>query len=49
MELFDDLLWNFGEGVLGIQRKQLPGKVQGIIQISALVLTLGNELMLELL
>ena len=49
VELFDDLFRNFGEGVLGIKGKHLPGKVERVIQISALILALRYELMFELL
>jgi hypothetical protein len=49
MELLYDRGGNFSKTFLRIQRQQLPGEVQRVIQVSAFILTLCNELMLKLL
>ena len=49
VELLDDAGGDLGETLLGVQGQQLPGQVQRVIQVSAFILALGDELMLELL
>ena len=49
VELILNFVRNFSKTVFGIQRQQLPGQTQRVIEISTFVLSLRNELMLKLL
>ena len=49
VEFILDFVGNFSKVVLRIKGKQFPGQTERVIQISGFVLTLSDELMLELL
>lgn len=49
MELLDDAGRDLGQAFLRVQGQQFPGQVERIIQVTAFVLTLRDELMLKLL
>ena len=49
VELVLNFIRNFSKVVLRIKGKQFPGQTERVIQISGFVLTLSDELMLELL
>ena len=47
VELVLDLAWDLRKRVFWIQGKKFPGQVQGIVESSWFVLSLGNELSFE--
>lgn len=49
VELLDDRRWNLGQALLRVQGQQLPCQVERVVEVSALVLSLRDELVLELL
>lgn len=49
MELLDDAGWDFGQAFLWVEGQQFPGQVEGVIEVTAFVLTLRDEFMLKLL
>lgn len=49
MELLDDAGGDLGQAFLRVERQQLPGQVERVVQVATLVLPLRDELVLELL
>ena len=49
MELLYDARGNLRQALLWVQRQQLPGQVERVVEVAALVLALRDELVLELL
>lgn len=49
VELLDDAGGDLGETLLRVERQQFPSQVEGVREVAGFVLSLRDELMLELL